>query len=406
MPTTVESDGIGRFSQDVEATVYFSVLEALQNVAKYAEASSATVRLSQTNGTLRFEVADDGRGFDPASTGYGTGLQGIADRLAAIGGSIEVRSTPGSATIAGLLSVEDVAGDRPQRRTDRLGPCGVTTLLVVAALVLKWFTPKSDLDVGLLVVIAPGLVAIAVVGALIASRSGNAVGWTLLAIATSLGLGSAASAYLDAAIDSNLPLVDWAYWLSQWTFLASLPTPIAVFFLFPTGTIASPRWRWVWRAYLVAIPVVAVGFMLLPQDSVSGGVRMRNPIHADAIQGPVGVVTAVAGLWLLICTLLSVLRSSFRYRGPREKSGSRSAGSPPSERSGASGSSSTSVCRSRSRTRTRSAPRSRTSSSSSPSACWRSGSRRRARSRSSDTTCTTSTSWCERRSSSPRWRSS
>ena len=84
--------------------MYFSVLEALQNVAKYAEASSATVRLAQTNGTLRFEVADDGRGFDTASTGYGTGLQGIADRLAAIGGEVELTSSPGSGTtVSGVL---------------------------------------------------------------------------------------------------------------------------------------------------------------------------------------------------------------------------------------------------------------------------------------------------------------
>jgi signal transduction histidine kinase len=113
VPTTVESEGIGRFSQDVEATVYFSVLEALQNVAKYADASSAIVRLAQTNGTLRFEVADDGRGFDPASTGYGTGLQGIADRLAAIGGNVELTSAPGSGTtVAGRVAVAaDRTGD-------------------------------------------------------------------------------------------------------------------------------------------------------------------------------------------------------------------------------------------------------------------------------------------------------
>ncbi len=98
VPTVVETDGIARYGQDVEATVYFSVLEALQNVAKYAEATSATIRLAQANGTLRFEVTDDGSGFDPASTGYGTGLQGIADRLAAVGGHLEVESAPGSGT--------------------------------------------------------------------------------------------------------------------------------------------------------------------------------------------------------------------------------------------------------------------------------------------------------------------
>ena len=86
VPTSVEGDGIGRFGQDVEAAVYFSCLEALQNVAKYAEASRATIALSNGDGSLSFTVTDDGAGFDAAQTSYGTGLQGIADRLAALGG--------------------------------------------------------------------------------------------------------------------------------------------------------------------------------------------------------------------------------------------------------------------------------------------------------------------------------
>ncbi len=109
MQVVVRADGIERFDQDTEAAVYFSCLEALQNVAKYAEATSASVSLSQGNGDLRFEVTDDGRGFDPSQTGYGTGLQGIADRVAALGGDLEVRSIPGEGTtVAGRLPVERV----------------------------------------------------------------------------------------------------------------------------------------------------------------------------------------------------------------------------------------------------------------------------------------------------------
>ena len=98
VPVSLESDGIERYPQEIEAAVYFCCLEALQNIAKYAEASTAIVRLSDGSGTLAFEVTDDGRGFDPASTGYGTGLQGMADRLDALGGSFEVRSVPGQGT--------------------------------------------------------------------------------------------------------------------------------------------------------------------------------------------------------------------------------------------------------------------------------------------------------------------
>jgi len=97
-PVTVEADGIGRHSQDVEAAVYFCALEALQNVAKYAGASTVVVRLRESDSVVSFEVEDDGAGFDPTMTSMGTGLQGMTDRLAALGGSLEVRSIPGGGT--------------------------------------------------------------------------------------------------------------------------------------------------------------------------------------------------------------------------------------------------------------------------------------------------------------------
>jgi signal transduction histidine kinase len=99
IPVVVEPDGIGRYPQDVEAAVYVSALEALQNVTKYAEASRAFVRLSQANGILSFSVEDDGRGFDPGATGYGTGLQGMADRVEALGGRLVVTSAAGRGTV-------------------------------------------------------------------------------------------------------------------------------------------------------------------------------------------------------------------------------------------------------------------------------------------------------------------
>ena len=98
VPVTVESDGVGRYPQEVEAGVYFCVLEALQNVAKYAEASQVTVRLDREDGHLVFEVVDDGRGFDPQVTPRGTGLQNMADRMEALGGRLDIRSAPGEGT--------------------------------------------------------------------------------------------------------------------------------------------------------------------------------------------------------------------------------------------------------------------------------------------------------------------
>ncbi len=106
VPVDVSPDGVGRYPQEVEAAVYFSVLEALQNVAKYADASRVRIELEQQDGHLRFEVRDDGRGFDPAANGYGTGLQGMADRLSALDGSLRVTSAAGSGTmVAGSVPI-------------------------------------------------------------------------------------------------------------------------------------------------------------------------------------------------------------------------------------------------------------------------------------------------------------
>jgi signal transduction histidine kinase len=107
VPTTVEADAVGRYPQEIEATIYFCTLEALNNVAKYSEASRAVVRLSQVDGHIEFAVEDDGRGFDASAGTYGTGLQGMADRLDAVGGELRVESTPGAgSTVSGSVPVE------------------------------------------------------------------------------------------------------------------------------------------------------------------------------------------------------------------------------------------------------------------------------------------------------------
>jgi signal transduction histidine kinase len=97
LPVTVEA-AVGRYPQQAEAAVYFCVLETLQNAAKYAQASAARVTLCQDGQYLAFTVADDGTGFDRATTPMGTGLQGITDRLAALGGTVDITSAPGRGT--------------------------------------------------------------------------------------------------------------------------------------------------------------------------------------------------------------------------------------------------------------------------------------------------------------------
>lgn len=99
IPVRVDADGVGRLPQEIEAAVYFSALEALQNTAKYAEATTVTVTIRRNGQELMFSVGDDGRGFEPGSNGRGTGLQGIADRLGALEGEVTVESAPGRGTV-------------------------------------------------------------------------------------------------------------------------------------------------------------------------------------------------------------------------------------------------------------------------------------------------------------------
>jgi signal transduction histidine kinase len=107
LPVNVSADGISRYPQELEAAVYFCCLEALQNVTKYANASRAWVNLSHEVGGLRFEVGDDGKGFDRSAVDVGSGLQGMADRLEALGGALDVISTPGrGTTVVGSLPTD------------------------------------------------------------------------------------------------------------------------------------------------------------------------------------------------------------------------------------------------------------------------------------------------------------
>jgi signal transduction histidine kinase len=111
VPVTVEADGLGRYGQETEAAVYFCCLEALQNIAKYAHATQAHICVRASGGTLSFTVSDDGAGYDTRRTPMGSGQRNMADRLAALGGQLEVRSTPGQGTtIAARLPIQ-AAGD-------------------------------------------------------------------------------------------------------------------------------------------------------------------------------------------------------------------------------------------------------------------------------------------------------
>ncbi len=107
VPVTIEAEGVGRLPSETESAVYFCCLEAMQNVAKHADGATR-VRIALSNdGELRFEVGDDGCGFAPEDRNGGSGITGMHDRLAAVGGELWVESAPGRGTrVRGRVSLD------------------------------------------------------------------------------------------------------------------------------------------------------------------------------------------------------------------------------------------------------------------------------------------------------------
>jgi signal transduction histidine kinase len=96
VPVTVEADNEDRLPGPVESAAYFVVSEALANVAKYAEATHASVAVRRENGRVTVDVTDDGIGG--ADAGRGSGLRGLADRIAALDGTLSLESPVGGGT--------------------------------------------------------------------------------------------------------------------------------------------------------------------------------------------------------------------------------------------------------------------------------------------------------------------
>jgi signal transduction histidine kinase len=117
-PLPVEVDVIDeRLPQPVETALYFTVAEGRTNVAKYAQATAARVGVAVRDGIATVEVADDGQGgADPSG---GSGLRGLADRLEAIGGSLDVESAPGGGTVLRARVPLGSPGDAPGAAHDR-----------------------------------------------------------------------------------------------------------------------------------------------------------------------------------------------------------------------------------------------------------------------------------------------
>jgi signal transduction histidine kinase len=110
-----------RYPREVESAVYFCCLEALQNSAKHAQgATTVVLELSGEGGGLRFDVRDDGAGFEPRTAPAGVGMTSMRDRLAAVGGELAIVSSPGQGThVIGTIPLGDRRDEPPETRGAR-----------------------------------------------------------------------------------------------------------------------------------------------------------------------------------------------------------------------------------------------------------------------------------------------
>ncbi len=97
VPVELHAKLSDRLAMPIEAAAYFTVAEALTNVAKYARASRAWIEVDQGPDCLRVEIGDDGAGG--AGLRPGSGLQGLRDRIAAVNGTLTIDSRPGAGTV-------------------------------------------------------------------------------------------------------------------------------------------------------------------------------------------------------------------------------------------------------------------------------------------------------------------
>jgi signal transduction histidine kinase len=113
LPVDVDVDAEERLPMQVEVAIYYVASEALTNVAKYAGATSAAVRVTRSSRVVTVEVSDDGVGG--ASPASGTGLRGLADRVEALDGLLRVESDPGEGTrIVAAIPLAEVREPVPQ----------------------------------------------------------------------------------------------------------------------------------------------------------------------------------------------------------------------------------------------------------------------------------------------------
>jgi signal transduction histidine kinase len=189
----------------------------------------------------------------------------------------------------------------------------VSVVVVLVALGVE-AAGQQDSSVPITIAASIGAIAFAGIGALVASRTGNSIGWLFLLVVALLAIYGAAQTWGDYAAPRGLVLGELAL-ATEWPLITMVAALAWIFLLFPTGTVPSRRWRWVARIYGAAIILLAVGWAVRPASLVVDDVVVgENPLGIRAFNAPLGAALGVIGFTLLGCSVLSVVALVIRFR--------------------------------------------------------------------------------------------
>jgi hypothetical protein len=205
----------------------------------------------------------------------------------------------------------------PQRWAGRLAWAllGLTVVLMAAALVIA-FTGGETWNVKLAVI--PVEFALAVVGALVAARTGNRLGWLFLAAGTAGALCTLMGAYAARVPSAEFPGAAWAAWIFPVVLGIDQPLLFLIPLLFPDGRPPSPRWRpVVWLAIIAGLGLVVTA-ALSNVDFSSNFPRLRDPVTVVAPLGTAYNLAEEAALLVFVIGAVSMV-VRFRRSGHEER---------------------------------------------------------------------------------------
>ena len=309
----------------MKAAVYFCALEALNNVAKYAEATRATVTLSKQNAGSRPRSTTTAAGSTRTLRAEALAVQGMVDRLEAIGGELAIETSPGDGTtVLGRVPTEwaSIVTESVRSRTPWvLFAVLMTILAATVGLVIAnggvgedaWFVPLAVMMI----------LGYSTVGAIVASRNPrNPIGWLMIGIGGAFVIGGFFDEYATFAYlthPGEIPGGLVAVWIINWIYAGMMTFLPLLGLLFPTGHVPGPRWRFLVPVTIAFGVLAAVSSILSPSLIADAPVPVRNPTGIEGF--PVDALGEFAwiGLLLAIATAIAAVIVRFRRSAGEER---------------------------------------------------------------------------------------